>query len=252
MLTQVRRFWRNLRSRWRRGAILVFTFAISLAIGRAIEVVSDQQTIEAALRFQTRWIESLSEFSPWEVFKTYVDKHSERSEGSILVYEFDEWLGREVEVQKRNPRQVSTVFAPAAAFLDTLKAVLSAGGVAGLLQVLLAMFTFCAVNLRLTRGKSILMPISRERHVADAARKNSSDHINVMYNMFFGPPVIAIVAGVLAFALKMVMLGSLFTLSWITSLAAGAAGATGVVGFLWFTLQKLGEKSAEHIVTPKL
>ena len=49
-----------------------------------------------------------------------------------------------------------------------------------------------------------------------------------------------------------IMLGALYALSWITGLAAAAAGATGVVGFCWYCVTKLGEKSVEHVATPKL
>ena len=48
------------------------------------------------------------------------------------------------------------------------------------------------------------------------------------------------------------MMGALYLLSWITSLAVWAAGATGIVGFCWLCLTKLGEKGAEHVMTPKI
>jgi hypothetical protein len=38
----------------------------------------------------------------------------------------------------------------------------------------------------------------------------------------------------------------------VTQFAAGAAGATGVAGFCWYCAQKLGEKGAEHALTPKI
>ncbi len=66
------------------------------------------------------------------------------------------------------------------------------------------------------------------------------------------PVAIIFGAGLLALALKAIMLAPLGALSWATGLAASAAGATGVVGFCWYCLQKLGEKSAEHALTPKI
>jgi hypothetical protein len=66
------------------------------------------------------------------------------------------------------------------------------------------------------------------------------------------PVAVIFAASVIAVALKFLMTGALFALSWITELAASAAGAGGIVGFSWYCTQKLGEKGAEHALTPRI
>jgi hypothetical protein len=74
----------------------------------------------------------------------------------------------------------------------------------------------------------------------------------MLENIWLWPLAVVVSASVIAFALQMLMLGALFLFQWLTGLAALAAGATGVTGVCWYCVAKLGEKGAEHALTPKL
>ncbi|MFO1186819.1 MAG: hypothetical protein U1E87_04845 [Alphaproteobacteria bacterium] len=218
---------------WRRRALgFAIAFAISLLVGRVFEFVGSEATLSAAARAQTGWMMALSKASPWGVAKTYVAAFDDIvAQGMRRSY-----IDADGRIQYTEPKGglLGFFWAPLKAFVQTLIAFATTGGVVGLLQIAMGAMALGLLNLRLSKGK----------------------------RMTFGVPPIANVmvlplatigtASLLAVVLKLVMLAALVALSWVTQFAAGAAGATGVAGFCWYCAQKLGEKGAEHALTPKI
>jgi hypothetical protein len=101
-----------------------------------------------------------------------------------------------------------------------------------LFQLLLGVLAFAALRRVRIMGKQVL---------------NFGSHLT-----FIEIPVGVIGLGILiAFVLKVLMLGALMALSWVTGFVGLAAGATGVLGMLWYFVLKIGEKAAEHAVSEK-
>ncbi len=220
-----------MRSLARRLGVFAIGFAISLIVGRFFETVASKPVIEGALSVQEQWIGALEEFSPWRVAKTFGDRLAEdqMSRAGGLV------LNDEGRFERRAPSGTMQdgIAAPMKALFATVASLVTAGGVVGLMQIAMGV---TAVWLTL----DVL------------AKRKIFEVTNGIVFMFLWPPSVILAASLIAVVLKALMLGALAALSWITGLAAGAAGATGVAGFCWYCLQKLGEKGAEHALTPKL
>ncbi len=214
----------------RRIAAFAISFAIALLVGRAFETVASESTLNAALRAQSGWIAALNEFSPWGVAGTF----SEKYDALILAHyqpTVDEG-GRLVPARSDSPSPAQSLSQPLQALAGTIGALVGAGGVVGLAQIFMG-----ALALAL---------------VLEHLKKRHRFEVGGPFVLVVWPLLVILTAGALAAALKLLMLGALGALSWVTGLAAGAAGATGVVGFCWYCLQKLGEKGAEHALTPKI
>lgn len=215
----------------RRAAGFAVAFAISLVVGRFFEVVASKPAIETALDVQSGWMEALDDFSPWGVAALYGDKLTEDAQSRQRRMYFD----AEGKIQYTNPSGSPRdgLVAPMMALFATVGALVSAGGIAGLVQI-------CMGILAVWLGLDVLK------------RRGLFEATNGLVLILGWPLAVIFAAGLIAVVLKTLMLGALGALSWVTGLAAGAAGATGVAGFCWYCLQKLGEKGAEHALTPKI
>jgi len=209
-------------NKWpRRVAMWVIGFFISLAIGWVAERVTEPEFLAEAKQAQADWIEAVSQTSPIAVVTTYWSEITSAFDGKSHD---GAWAGRTGDGQG--------IGSPVVALVMTLLRFFYDGGVATLVQVGLGALAFCAFNFWRSKGQTILFE-------------------DGYATMLAGPPLIILAASVIGLILQGVMLGALYTLSWITGLAAAAAGATGVVGFCWFCVTKLGEKGAEHVLTPE-
>lgn len=204
-------------------------FGISLIVGRVFETISDKETLAAAQRTQTAWFAALSRASPFAVAEDFFrELDAIMAEGRARL-EFDA-AGKAVNVTSDGDL-LRPLVAPIKAFFATIQRFVTRGGLVGLSLIAMGALAVGVVNLRLTRGRSPFF------HPVPA-------------NYLFGPFAIIFAASVIAFALKAMMLTALGALTWLTSLAGAAAGATGVAGFCWYCVVKLGEKGAEHALTP--
>lgn len=223
---------RIVKKGWRRRAAgFVVAFAISLIVGRFFETVASKPAIDAALRAQTGWMEALSDFSPFGVARMYGDMAS----ADMMSRQRHSYIDSEGKLQYTNPSgsPQDGLAAPMKALFATVAALVAAGGVVGLVQIGMGVL---AVWLLL-----------------DWLKRRRNFEITSGPLIFLAWPLAVILAAsLIAVVLKAVMVAALSALSWATGLAAGAAGATGVVGFCWYCLQKLGEKGAEHALTPKI
>ena len=173
---------------------------------------------------------TLSEFSPWGV----ADLFSDRMGAEIYANSRHMELNSDGRLEYVDARggPVEGLALPMKALLLTVAALATSGGILGLAQLGLgALAVALGLKwLKMRGGKDLPAPA-----------------------LIVGWPVAVILAAsLIAIPLKAVMLAALATLSWLTGLAAAAAGATGLVGFCWYCLQKLGEKGAEHALTPKI
>jgi len=219
------------KSRARRIGVFAIGFLISLIVGRFFEEVASKEALAAAHRVQVGWIAALSEFSPFAVADMFGDKLAEdqmsRAGGLVLNDE-----GR-FERKAPSGTMQDGIAAPMKALFATVASLVTAGGIVGLMQIGMGIAAIW-----------IILDILAKRKIFEVTH-------GILFFVAW-PPAVILAASLIAFALKSLMLGALAGLSWITGLAAGAAGATGVIGFCWYCLQKLGEKGAEHALTPKI
>lgn len=218
------------RSWKRRAAAFAVAFAISLIVGRVFETVASQPALNAALNAQSGWMAALNTFSPWGVAGTFGDQMSAQSYADSRHMALNE-EGR-LQYTDATGGPMNGLMLPMKALSLTVGSLITAGGVAGLVQIGLGVM-----------GVALGLEWLKRRHKSEFGGP-------VM--MVFWPLGVILAASLIAVALKVVMVGALGALSWATSLAAGAAGASGVVGFCWYCFQKLGEKGAEHALTPKI
>jgi len=208
--------------------LLVFIagFFMSLAIGWAIENITDREFLESATEAQAGWIEAVSQTSPIAVAGTFWDELQFAMTGHRGDYSgtapFDS-----------NMSGGQGIASPVYALVITATRFFADGGISALIQLALGALAVAVFNFRRTKGEGIFF-----------------DELPV--NIVVGPIAIVACASLIGLILQGVMLGALYALSWITGLAAAAAGATGIVGFCWFCVTKLGEKGVEHVATPKL
>jgi hypothetical protein len=204
----------------RRIAIFVIGFVISLAIGWAIERVTDPEFLEGAKQAQADWIAAVSETSPITVATTYWSELQGAFTGEAKG---GSWAGTAGKGQG--------LASPIIALVVTGLRFFYQGGTATLVLLGLGALAIAVMNLK-ARGSIFFDEFAT--------------------NLLWGPIAVILTASGLGLILQGVMLGALYALSWITGLAAAAAGATGVAGFCWFCVTKLTEKSVEHIATPKV
>jgi hypothetical protein len=221
-----------MRPGWRRKVIgFMIAFGISLIVGRAFETVSDEETLAAAQRAQAGWFSSLSRASPFAVAQAFGREYdSVLAEGRAHSYIND--AGELINVTSDGDLKRG-FGAPMKAFFMTIVGFVTNGGIVGLALIAMGMMSVGVINLRLSGGRSV-------------------DFGGPVLTWFAGPFAVILAASVIAVILKAVMLAALGGLSWVTTLAGGAAGATGVAGFCWYCVAKLGEKGAEHALTPRL
>lgn len=206
----------------RRAVVFIVGFAISLAIGAAVERITEQEFLETAEAAQAEWIEAVSKTSPIGVAQTFWTEISGAFTGDSSSGAWSASGGKG-----------HGIASPLVALAMTVWRLAYTSGLFGIIQLALAALAIAVFNYRRSHGDTILFD-------------------EYLTNLIGGPVAIVATASVIGLVLWGVMLGALYALSWITGLAAAAAGATGVVGFCWFCLTKLGEKGAEHIVTPKI
>jgi hypothetical protein len=200
---------------WRRVKIWAIGFVISLAVGWMIERVTDAEFLEGAREAQADWIAAVSQTSPIAVAGTYIDELSKAAGNSSNNY------------------SGAGIASPLIALASTVSQFFAAGGLATVVQLGLGALAVALYNFRRTKGVGVFF-----------------DHFPV--NLALGPVAIVLAASLIGLIMQIAMLGALYALSWITGLAAAAAGATGVVGFCWYCLSKLGEKTVEHVATPRI
>ncbi len=189
-------------------------FAISLAIGKLIETVTNKNSLQGLYDAQSAWLEAVKNMSPFRL-------------GEVFLTE----LGR--------PEGGWHYLKPIAALWSSGESFFEASGLAGLLQIGMGVLAFVVTNLSLSKGKAMWMGKPGE---------NSRFGTNVV----LAPFAVVAASSVLALVLQAVMYGALTVFHWVTGLAAMAAGASGVVGFCWYCLSKLSERGAEHALTPKV
>jgi hypothetical protein len=220
------------RPTWRRKAVaFLVAFGISLIVGRAFETVSDDATLAAAQRAQAGWAAALADASPLAVADRFGRELSAILAEGQAHLEFND-AGEAVNVTSDGDL-VRPLVAPFKAFVATVAGFATNGVVVGLSLIAMGALAVGVVNLRLSRGRSPFF------HPVPA-------------NYFIGPFAIILAGSAIAVLLKVAMLAALGALSWLTSLAGAAAGATGAAGFCWYCVVKLGEKGAEHALTPRL
>ena len=206
----------------RRIASILVGLAISLIVGKIIEMVSDREWLEAAKQAQAEWIETVSHTSPIAAAATYWTEVKGAYSGDVSEGSWTAAGGAQ-----------NWLFAPLIAFAITIWRFFYEGGVTALIQIGAGALAVATFNFVRSKGETILF---------------NAD----MFNLILVPITVMLSASVLGFVLEGVMIGALYALSRVTGLAAMAAGATGVVGFCWLCVTKLGEKGAEHVMTPKI
>jgi hypothetical protein len=132
-------------------------------------------------------------------------------------------------------RSIPVFLTPLAAVVRTATRV-AAGGVLPLLLVI----------FQLGLGLLGVLTVNRLR----PAGRSSGDGLS-LGGFFMLPLAVVAMGSALAWALHGLMTGALFTLQWMTSLAAAAAGAGGAMGFCWYCFAKLSEKTVEGAVMGK-
>lgn len=212
------------RKRWtRRIASVVIGLIVSLIVGKIIETVSDRAWLAEAEAAQKQWITAVGETSPIGVGAIYWDE--------ITAVMGD---GRADTGYDLGIRPTSTGMAsPLVAFWYTAERVIHSGGIVAIVQLALGALALAVMNYLGSDGKTIFF------------QETQSNIIGL-------PLCIILLASLLGGALWLVLMGALYLLGWVTSLAVWAAGATGIVGFCWLCVTKLGEKGFEHIATPKI
>lgn len=211
------------RSWTRRIAALLVGLAVSLVAGKIIESVSDREWLESARDAQMEWIDAVGQTSPIGVATTYWDELSAAFGDHQVDSDF---------LMGVRPHSVG-VMSPLTALFYTAGRFFDSGGVTALIQLGLGALAVAVMNFLRSNGRSIFFD-------------------DLYLNLFGLPALVILFASLIGAVLWGVMMGALYLLSWITSLAVWAAGATGIVGFCWLCLTKLGEKGAEHVMTPKI
>lgn len=219
------------RRDWRRRLItFLIAFGISLIVGRAFETVSDKETLAAAQRAQAGWFSALTRASPFAVAETFAREiEAVMAEGRARSYINDDGI----LINETSDGSLTRGFGtPLKALFMTVAGFATNGGVVGLTLIAMGLLLVGVVNLRFTGGRSAFFEPP-------------------LVNWIAGPFAVTLAASAIAVVLKAAMLTALAGLSWLTTLAGGAAGATGVAGFCWYCVVKLGEKGAEHALTPR-
>lgn len=201
----------------------LIAFAISLAVGRFIETVTAPMTIAGLYEAQTRWMDSLNRMNPFALFGGYMEETARA------------WDGVE---RADGSRSSAHIFSPLMGFVMLVLHLFERGAVTTLLQIGLGALVVTVFNLMRTNGKSAFFGTPGED--------------NGFLPAIVWPAGVIAAASLTAFALQLLMMAALALFQWITGLAAMAAGATGFVGFCWYCVTKLGEKGAEHALTPKI
>lgn len=204
---------------WRKRIIRFLAgFAITLVVGKVIELVTAAETIEAAYAAQENWIAAVSGMSPFSLAGTYF---------SALK---DAWQGPPPDPEHYDINRASGagILSPLFAFFHLLGRIWNAGQIAVLIQLALGILCVVTFNYVRTRGETLFFN----------AEPNLMDFV-------FMPLAAVAAASVIAFGLQVYMLGALLLLQWLTGLAGAAAGATGVAGVGWYCLTKLAEKGTE-------
>jgi len=211
------------RKTWtRRIASILVGLVISLIIGAIIERITDKEWLAEAEAAQAGWIDAVAQTSPVGVAAIYWDELSAAwGDGQA---DSDIFLGVRPKVG---------LFSPVVAFGFTLARFFYSGGITAIVQIVIGMLAVAVINFVVSDGEHV-----------------SFDDLTL--NAFFGPLATIAAASLIGMALWAVMMGSLYALSWVTGLAAAAAGATGIAGFCYLCITKLGEKGAEHVMTPKI
>jgi hypothetical protein len=212
------------RNTWmRRIASILVGLAISLVVGKIVETVSDREWLESATEVQSAWMDAVAQTSPVGVATTYWDELSAAFGDHQVDSDF---------LMGVRPHSVG-VMSPLVALFYTAGRFFDSGGFTAIIQLALGALALAVMNFLRRNGQSIFFD-------------------DLYLNLFALPALIVLFASLIGMVLWGVMMGSLYALSWVTSLAAAAAGATGVVGFCWLCITKLGEKGAEHVMTPKI
>ncbi len=188
-------------------------FAVSLAIGKVLETITDRDSIDGIYQLQGDWIAAVRQMSPLNLIGVFILQMGEVEGGGFLTPLFALW-------------------GTAGSYLDT-------GAIAGLMQIGMGALALGALNMVHSKGKSVFLG-------------SSGEDGRLPINLAGLPLAVVALGSGLALSLQWIMLGALFLFHWITGLAAIAAGATGVVGFCWYCLAKLGEKGAEQVLTPQI
>ncbi len=210
--------------RWmRRIASVVIGLAVSLAVGKVVEVVSDPVWLAEADAAQKQWIAAVGESSPIGVATIYWDEITATMGDGKADTDYGHGI-----------RSTSAgVGAPFLAFWYTAGRIIDSGGIVAIVQLALGALAVVVMNFLNSGGKTIFFQETQA-------------------NIIGLPLCIILFASLLGGALWLVLMAALYLLGWITSLAVWAAGATGIVGFCWLCITKLSEKGVEHIATPKI
>jgi hypothetical protein len=214
------------KRRFNKIVVFIAGFFMSLAIGWAIEHITDREFLESATEAQSGWIEAVSHTSPIAVGGTYWEELQAAMTGHRGGYSGTATFDGSMSGSQG-------IASPVYALVITAAHFFAGGGISALIQLALGALAVAVFNLRRTKGEGVFFD-------------------NLATNIVLGPVAIVACASIIGLVLQGVMLGALYALSWITGLAAAAAGATGVVGFCWYCVTKLGEKGVEHVATPKL
>lgn len=206
--------------RWRitRKAAMRFVvgFAVSLVVGKLTESLFDADALDGLYSAQEAWIDAVNRMNPLELAGTFIRE-------TVSAFRDDG----------------AHILSPAIGLFVTLRGLFDENAFAGLLQISLGILAVSSFNLVRTEGSRAFYG---ELHASG----------RLLENLLLWPLSVVAAASIIAFALQMLMLGALFLFQWLTGLAALAAGATGVAGGCWYCVTKLGEKGAEHALTPKI
>jgi hypothetical protein len=207
-------------NKWtRRIAVLLVGLFVSLLAGKLIESISDREWLEEAEAAQKEWIIAVGETSPVGIAAIFWD-------------EISAILGDGQSEEGWRPTSAG-VASPMVALWHTVERIIDSGGIITMIQLGLGALALAVINFLNSSGKSILF--------------------NEGYANLLGIPLgVIFFASLIGGALWLVLMGALYLLSWVTSLAVWAAGATGIVGFCWLCVTKLAEKGVEHVATPKI
>jgi hypothetical protein len=212
------------RKTWtRRIASLLVGLAISLVVGKIVETVSDREWLESATEVQSAWMEAVAQTSPVGVATAYWDELSAAFGDHQVDSDF---------LMGVRPSSAG-IMSPLMALFYTAGRFFDSGGITAIIQLALGALALAVMNFVRRNGQSIFFD-------------------DFLLNLFALPALVILFASLIGMVLWGVMMGALTALSWVTSLAAAAAGATGIVGFCWLCLTKLGEKGAEHVMTPRI
>lgn len=213
------------KKRWPMRVFFFFiAFFISIAIGKAFEMVGDPDTLAEAKVAQQEWMKTVSGTSPIAVASTYWTELNgawwgESSEGA--------WSAFEANGKGKG------VVTPLYALVITGARFFYEGGIPIVIQLVLGALGVAVFNFIRSSGQTILFE-------------------NEMTNILFGPIAVVLTASLIGMVLWLLMQGGLYLLGWATDFAAWAVGATGIAGFCVFCFGELGKKGVEHVLTPKL